>query len=91
MLEGKLTLESINDAIAEVDSFLKSLAVDSAEATKVGLSVEEALLRFRDEFGEKQDFVLKTGKYFGKIKVTIEVSVCMIHLPREMTWKTRAL
>ena len=74
MLEGKLTLESINDAIAEVDSFLKSLAVDSSEATKVGLSVEEALLRFRDEFGEKQDFVLKTGKYFGKIKVTIEVA-----------------
>lgn len=52
-MEAKLTLENINTAVEEVEAFYDGVAVDSTSAKKVALGVEETLLRFRDEFGEK--------------------------------------
>ena len=72
-MEAKLTLENIGTAVEEVESFYDGAAVNGTSAKKVALGVEETLLRFRDEFGEAQDFTLRTGKNFGKLKVLIEV------------------
>ncbi|MCQ2489531.1 MAG: hypothetical protein MJ111_03115, partial [Clostridia bacterium] len=72
-MEAKLTLENIGTAVEEVESFYDGAAVNGTSVKKVALGVEETLLRFRDEFGEAQDFTLRTGKNFGKLKVLIEV------------------
>jgi len=72
-MEGILTSENIALAVSETEEFFKKQSVDEKEAKKVILGVEETLLRFRDEFSEKQEFELNLGKAFGKVKVVIKV------------------
>ena len=72
-MEGLLTLETIDAAILEVDKYYEKINIDEKDVLKVKLGVEETLLRFRDKFGDKQEFVLKTYNSFGKNHVIIEV------------------
>ena len=72
-MEGLLTLETIDNAVLEVEKFYEKVSVDEKVAVKVKLGVEETLLRFRDKFGEKQEFALKLSSSFGKHRIVIEV------------------
>ena len=70
--EIRLTDESINTTVEDLKDFLTSRKVPEKDVLKLGLLIEEALLRLRDKFGrEKKATVMTSG--FGGARITIKV------------------
>jgi len=69
----KLTLENINNAVASVEEFLSPGKIDKKESLRICLGIEEALLDYRENFGEEAEFELRFGNFLGNRKIQILV------------------
>ena len=69
----KLTNENINNAIEKVHEFFETLNVSRKDKIRIGLLLEEALLRYQEKFGEDDEFKLVVRKWFGTPKVLIKI------------------
>lgn len=69
----KLNAENIDSAIEQIASFLRDNGVDGRQVIRTQLALDEAMLRFRDEFGEDHEFDLNFHKRFGTLNVKISV------------------
>lgn len=69
----KLSNENINDSIEEIQNFFESLDVPHKDKLRVGLLLEEALLRYQEKFGEEHEFKLVIRKWLGTPKVLIKI------------------
>ena len=70
--EIRLTEESINTTVEELKGFLSGRNVPQKDVLKLGLLIEEALLRFRDRFGRNHMATIMTSG-FGGARITIRV------------------
>ena len=70
--EIRLTEESINTTVEELKDFLTGRKVPQKDVLKLGLLIEEALLRLRDRFGRTQKATVMTSG-FGGARITIKV------------------
>ena len=70
--EIRLTEESINTTVEQLKSFLTGRKVPQKDVLKLGLLIEEALLRLRDRFGRTQKATVMTSG-FGGARITIKV------------------
>ncbi len=70
----KLDAVAIDDISDRVGDFLQKLRYESSNILRIRLSMEEALLRWRDHFGEERDLRFDLGKQFGRpfIKLSID-------------------
>lgn len=68
----RLIESDIDKASEEICAYLNAHSVNSSRITKTRLAAEEALIRFKEQFGEVP-FVLKMGKLFGKISISVSV------------------
>ena len=69
----KLTNKNIARAVEDIQKFFEQADVSKRDRTKINLTVEEALLRCRENFGAEKDFQLKTHKLFGAPSVLIRI------------------
>ena len=68
-----LTPADIDCAVGEIEAFLQTRSMDSKTVSHIRLTAEEAMLRYRDRFGEVP-FSVKTGSFMGKIFVSLSVT-----------------
>jgi len=73
-MKRKLSAENIDIVAIEIEEFLSNAKIDKKEQLRIRLGVEEALLNFKEFFGEDKDFDVRLGKLFGKVKVAISVA-----------------
>ena len=74
--EYELNEESIDEMSARVEDFLYALKMDRANALGIRLSIEEALLRWRDHFSTKEEAPkvrFYAGKRFFRPIISIEL------------------
>lgn len=69
----KLTNNNIAETVEEIQEFFESLNVPRKDKIRLGLLIEEALLRYQEKFGEDQEFKLVTRKWLGTPKVLIKI------------------
>ena len=69
----KLSNKNIADVIEEIQGFFESLDVPHKDKLRVGLLLEEALLRYQEKFGEEHEFKLVIKKWFSTPKVLIRI------------------
>lgn len=69
----RLTPEGINAAVSEVENYLNDRKKNAKDILRVRIGVEEALLRYQEQFGEDKEFFIKCGKSFGRTKVSVTV------------------
>ena len=72
-MEYKLTLPGIEAAVTEVEAYLTERKKDKKDVLRIRLGMEEALLRYREQFGEEKEFFLKCGKSLGRTKISISI------------------
>ena len=70
----KLSNENIGETVDEIVEFFRESKVSKKDLQKIGLLVEEVLLRYQEKFGEEQEFTLKSNKWFGAPKITIKLT-----------------
>lgn len=63
--EINLSDECINSTVEEIKAFFLSRKVSEKEVLKLGLSIEEILLRLRDKFGKEQTAILETSRFMS--------------------------
>lgn len=68
-----LTGSSIDEIAEKLDAYLGTLKMDSGNRTRIRLSVEDILLKWRDHFGEETLCRMKTGVRFGRPYLSLEV------------------
>ena len=65
---------AIDEISERVGDFLRNLQYEKTNILRIRLSMEEALLRWRDHFGEEKNVQFELGSQFGRpfIKMTLE-------------------
>lgn len=76
--EYKLTYQNIDIAVTQVIEFLEERNTDRKNIIRIRLGIEEALLRYRDAYGEDKEFVLKLSDGLGRKRVSISVEGYML-------------
>lgn len=72
-MEYDLTAESIDRIALEVEVFLRTLNAERANVLRIRLSVEEALLRWQDCFGEEAKLLLTIGSRWRTPIIVLEL------------------
>ena len=72
-IDMNLSNTNIDAAVENIRNFFQKAGVSHKDELKICLVVEEALLRYQDEFGEAQDFELYMKKWFSAPKVIIRL------------------
>ena len=67
----KLTGKEINEAIEEIREYFTNCKVDEKDVLRLSLLLEEALLRYRDKFGENLDVLMRTSRFSNKVTFKI--------------------
>lgn len=67
----KLTGKEINEAIEEIREYFTNCKVDEKDVLRLSLLLEEALLRYRDKFGEDLDVLMRTSRFSNKVTFKI--------------------
>lgn len=71
--EVLLTETDILSIVDEIKDYFSSKKVSARDVLKLGLYIEEALLRYRDRFGREQTVSVETSKFFGaEVKIRIK-------------------
>lgn len=68
-----LSAASIDEMAEKIDAYLVELKTESKNRHRIRLSMEEILLRMRDEFGEENSCTLQMGTHFGRPCLILEV------------------
>ena len=68
----KLNAESIDCFSERITEILQEIGAERANILRIRLSLEEALLRFRDRFGEEADVTLTVSKGYNRMIIQIE-------------------
>lgn len=68
-----LTNENIEAAVSRVSEFLDGYKLEQKESLRLSLSLEEALLRYRDAFGETAAFAIKCAQRLGRLRIELAV------------------
>ena len=76
--EYKLNAHDIDDSLTRIINFLEDKKVESKNIIRIRLGIEEALIRYREDFGEDRPFVLKLSDGLGQIKVSVSVKGHML-------------
>ena len=69
----KLNNENIDKTVEDIRKFFERAKVSKRDLLKINLIAEESLLRWQENFGEEQEFSLKTRYLFGTPKVIIRL------------------
>lgn len=69
-----LDAKSIERAIEETDKILEGVSIDSKDALRLKLSLEEILLKYKDEMPEKTPFSLRFATFFGAFRVLLRIN-----------------
>lgn len=72
--EYKLTGETVDQIAAQVEAYLYSLKLERANVFRIRLSMEEALLRWLDHFGEGAAVTLELGVTLLRPTITLELA-----------------
>ena len=70
----KLTAEAIDEIAAAAESFLFSLKMERSNVLRIRLSLEEALLRWRDHFGEEKEIRVEMGMRWLRPQISLELT-----------------
>lgn len=76
--EYKLNSVGIDDSIRQAVSFLSERDADKKNILRIRLGLEEALLDYRDAFGEDEKFLLKMTYGWGQTHVSVSVAGRML-------------
>lgn len=68
-----LSASAIDEMAEKIDAYLVALKTESKNRHRIRLSMEEILLRMRDEFGEDNTCTLQMGTHFGRPCMILEV------------------
>lgn len=68
-----LSASAIDEMAEKIDAYLVALKTESKNRHRIRLSMEEILLRMRDEFGEDNICTLQMGTHFGRPCMILEV------------------
>ncbi|MBQ3708599.1 MAG: cation:dicarboxylase symporter family transporter [Clostridia bacterium] len=71
--EYPLTGEAIEEIAARLDGFLRAIRTERTDVLRIRFSLEEALLRWRDHFGEDARVRIGTGMRLGRPMITLEL------------------
>ena len=77
-IEYKLNVHDIDDSLTRIINFLEDKKVESKNIIRIRLGIEEALIRYREDFGEDRPFVLKLSDGLGQINVSVSVKGHML-------------
>ncbi len=69
-----LTGETVDTVAAHIEKFLRELKTERTNVLRVRLSMEEALLRWRDHFGEEAQVRFTVGMLFHRPTITLELA-----------------
>ena len=69
-----LSAEAIEEISARIGDYLRELRTERTELLRIRLSLEEALLRWRDHFGEEERVRISAGERLGRPTVTMELT-----------------
>ena len=69
-----LTAEAVDQIAEQIESFLYDLDAERANVLRIRLSLEEALLRWKDRFGEEAEVTLDTGSRRGSPFLRLELA-----------------
>ena len=72
--EYPLSAEAIEEISARIGDYLRELRTERTELLRIRLSLEEALLRWRDHFGEEERVRISAGERLGRPTVTMELT-----------------
>ena len=68
-----LDTQSINQAIEETERILSKVKIDSKDALRLRLFLEETMLKYRDFLSENALASLRISSYFGTFRVSLRV------------------
>jgi len=68
-----LNAESINQAVEEVSDLLSHVSIDSKDILRLKLSLEEVLLKYKDELPEDATFSLRFSNFLGSFRISLKV------------------
>jgi len=76
--EFSLTGQGIDESSETLETLLRQLDVERQNRLRIRFSIEEALLRLRDRFGEEKTFTLRLENRLGRslLQVELEGEVC---------------
>lgn len=93
--EYKLNNEAIQQAVAEIDPFLKKEKIDRQNAIRLRLTLEELLLRLREREDAPDTFQLSMGRRFGKASILLRYGGAALNPTaapeEEETWQSQIL
>ena len=69
-----LTAQSIDRISEQVESFLASIQTEHANILRIRLSLEEALLRWQDKFGEDTEVLFSAGSSWRRPTITLKLT-----------------
>ncbi len=69
-----LTGEAIEKAAETIENYLQAVHTERTDMLRIRFSLEEALLRWRDRFGEDARVRLTAGKRLGRPTITMELT-----------------
>ena len=68
----KLNGKEINSVVEQIKDYFISKKVSNKDVLKLGLLIEEALLRYRDRFGENQEAFMSTGVLSNRVVIKLK-------------------
>ncbi|MBR5681517.1 MAG: cation:dicarboxylase symporter family transporter [Clostridia bacterium] len=71
--EYRLKGESIEEIAARIEGYLRDIRTERTDILRIRFSLEEALLRWRDHFGEDARVRIGTGMRLGRPMITMEL------------------
>ena len=71
--EYRLKGESIEEIAARIEGYLRDIRTERTDILRIRFSLEEALLRWRDHFGEDARVRIGTGIRLGRPMITMEL------------------
>jgi len=69
----KLSNQNIAEVIETIEKFFESVNAPHKDKLKICLLLEEALLRYQENFDEEQEFQLVAKKWFGTPRISIKI------------------
>ena len=74
MKQYQLNGDSITEVREQIDEFLKNQGMKPKDILRILLIIEEALLEYRDKFGENIPFTFRYGKEWGRARFSITIA-----------------
>ncbi|MDT3389482.1 MAG: hypothetical protein LIR25_02625, partial [bacterium] len=69
----KLQPETIDNVTEETRGNLAAVGIDSKDALRLTLFLEESMLKYRDAFSEDAEASVRMSRFFGAIRVSLRV------------------